>query len=283
MAPPGVRIRPARTGELDRVLGWAAEEGWNPGRADASRFWPTDPGGFLVAEADGEPLGSISAVRYGHAFGFMGLYLVRPEHRGKGIGHSLWLAAIARLAGRTIGIEGVPALQDEYRAWGFEPAYRHVHHRAPAGRLADGPAIAVEDARTIDPAQVDALDGAGLAVPRPDFARRWTAPPHRALVALAGGRPIGLGVVRPCRTGHRIGPLIAPDPAVARGLVTALAAALGADDEVAMDVPDANRDAIRLARDLGMWPSTTRVRMFSGPPPRTELAQVYAAASLDLG
>jgi hypothetical protein len=130
---------------------------------------------------------------------------------------------------------------------------------------------------------VAAFDRAELAVPRPDFVRRWTEPPHRALVALEGELPVGLGVLRPCRSGHRIGPLVAPDPAVARGLVAALVAPLGDDEEVAMDVPDANRDALRLARELGMWPSITRVRMFSGPAPRAELARVYAATSLDLG
>ena len=282
IAPPGVRIRPAAEGELDRVLDWAAAEGWNPGRADASRYRATDPGAFLVAERDGEPVGSIAAVRYGPALGFMGLYLVRPEHRGLGIGHSLWLAAIARLAGRTIGVEALPGCEVPYGDWGFDAAYRHVRHRAPAARLAGERGIDLADARVIDAADLEALDRIGFPAPRPDFVRMWTEPPHRALVALRDDAPLGLGVVRPCRSGHRIGPLVAPDPDVARGLAAALAAPLG-DDEVAMDVPDANPAAMRLARDLGMWPSVTRVRMYSGPAPRIELGRVYAAASLDLG
>ena len=34
--------------ELDIGIGWAADEGWNPGLHDADSFYATDPGGFLI-------------------------------------------------------------------------------------------------------------------------------------------------------------------------------------------------------------------------------------------
>ena len=36
----------------------------------------------------------MSAVRYGERFGFLGLYIVKPQHRGKGFGIKLWRAAM---------------------------------------------------------------------------------------------------------------------------------------------------------------------------------------------
>lgn len=56
------------------AITWAAKEGWNLGMADAEAFWAADPEGFLIAVADGAPLGCVSAVRYGPDFGFIDLW-----------------------------------------------------------------------------------------------------------------------------------------------------------------------------------------------------------------
>ena len=81
--------------EVDRLVGWAAEEGWNPGLHDADVFWQTDPEGFIAAEIDGELIGGGSITSYGGEFGFMGLFIVRPEFRGHGFGSRLWHARVA--------------------------------------------------------------------------------------------------------------------------------------------------------------------------------------------
>ena len=39
---------------------------------------------------DGEPVASISVVRYDGAFGFLGFYIVRPKFRGLGYGWRIW-------------------------------------------------------------------------------------------------------------------------------------------------------------------------------------------------
>ena len=58
----------------------------NPGLFDAESFHAADPDGFLLGELDGEPIGSVSAVRYGTEFGFLGFYIVKPAYRGQGYG-----------------------------------------------------------------------------------------------------------------------------------------------------------------------------------------------------
>jgi Acetyltransferase (GNAT) domain len=57
--------------ELDVAVEWAADEGWNPGLKDADCFHRTDSDGFLMGFRDGEPVASISVVRYDGAFGFL--------------------------------------------------------------------------------------------------------------------------------------------------------------------------------------------------------------------
>ena len=72
---------------------------------------PAEPGGFLIGELRDEPVGCISAVSYGGRYGFIGLYIVRPEYRGRGYGLRLWQAAMARLEGHNVGLDGVVAQQ----------------------------------------------------------------------------------------------------------------------------------------------------------------------------
>ena len=93
-----------RREELAFAIDLAAAEGWNPGIDDAECFFAADPGGFLICELAGEPVGCVSAVSYGRRYGFVGLYIVRPEFRGQGHGLRLWHAALHRLAkaGRSV-------------------------------------------------------------------------------------------------------------------------------------------------------------------------------------
>ena len=104
-----IRIRRMTAKEVAFAIDLAAGEGWNPGIHDGACFYATDPAGFFVAELDGELVGSISAVAYNDSFGFMGLYIVKPEFRGIGIGTRLWEAGMAYLTGHNIGLakEGV--------------------------------------------------------------------------------------------------------------------------------------------------------------------------------
>src|SRR5215217_3455896 len=121
-------IRPASRRELNLALEWAAQEGWNPGLSDAECFYAADPKGFLLAFRDGEPVASISVVRYGSDFGFLGLYIVRPSMRGRGYGYRLWQAGMAHLGDRTVGLDGVVAQQDNYRRSGFSLAHRNIRY-----------------------------------------------------------------------------------------------------------------------------------------------------------
>ena len=129
-----VSFRTARADELPLVLSWAEAEGWNPGPDDAAAFFASDPEGFFVADADTGPVAAISVVNHSDAFAFLGLYLCLPEHRGKGIGFGLWQHALAHAGARCVGLDGVPAQQDNYRKSSPTPINRRRQLRALAGR-----------------------------------------------------------------------------------------------------------------------------------------------------
>src|SRR5690554_5744288 len=115
MNPNGYTIRLMDRADLDVAVSWAAKEGWNPGRADAECFYAADPSGFFMGYLGEEPVASVYAVKYGKSFGFVGFYIVKEEHRGKGFGWRIWQRAMESLAGRIVGLDGVVAQQDNYR------------------------------------------------------------------------------------------------------------------------------------------------------------------------
>ncbi|MBV8425011.1 MAG: GNAT family N-acetyltransferase, partial [Candidatus Eremiobacteraeota bacterium] len=101
-------IRELGRDELSFCLDLAAAEGWNPGLYDGPPFYAADNRGYFVAELDGEKIGCISAVRYA-SFGFIGLFIVRPEYRGKGYGGELFARALNQLRDLPVGLDAVVA------------------------------------------------------------------------------------------------------------------------------------------------------------------------------
>src|SRR5947209_18605301 len=121
-------IRPMTRDEVALAVDWAAQEGWNPGLADAACFAAVDPAGFLVGEHQGTPAATISVVNYDDAFAFLGFYIVRPDLRGRGFGLRLWQAGIAHAGARTIGLDGVVAQQGNYLKSGFALTCNNVRY-----------------------------------------------------------------------------------------------------------------------------------------------------------
>ena len=62
-------VRQMTIDDLKIVLSWAEAEGWNPGVNDANNFYVADAGGFLIGELNGNPISSISVVRYNELLG----------------------------------------------------------------------------------------------------------------------------------------------------------------------------------------------------------------------
>ncbi|WP_369216267.1 GNAT family N-acetyltransferase [Streptomyces flavofungini] len=275
-------VSPATPDEWRVVTGWAADEGWNPGLADAGPFFAQDPDGFFVGRLDGEPVSAVSVVNYGADYAFLGHYLVRPGLRGRGHGLATWRAGLAHAEGRTVGLDGVPAQQDNYRRSGFARAHGTLRY---IGVL---PAVDLPDrhVRPVEAAGLRALiayDGACVPADRPRFLTSWLAAPgHRALARIVDGRLTGYGVIRPGRDALRVGPLFADTRADAEALLDALAAEADGTP-VAIDMPETNGEAVALAEARGMKPTFDTARMYTGPVREFARERVFGVTSLELG
>lgn len=279
----GLEIGPADRDGLDAVLGWARDEGWNPGLDDVGAFHAADPEGFLLGALDGEPVAAVSVVRHAPDVGFLGLYLCRPAFRGRGHGLALWRAGLARMRGVALGLDGVPAQQANYAREGFAAARRAARWTGALPAIpcaAATPALAgFRDAALRLDAQVN-----GYA--RPAFLRAWlTETATRKSLALSGdGELRGLGAIRACAEGFKIGPLIAHTPAEAAALACALVDRAGAAGKpVSVDAPSTNPAAERLMREFGLEPAFETARMWRGPAPAEDAARLYGVGTLELG
>ena len=277
----GLNIRAMRPEEISLAVDWAAAEGWNPGHADAACFATVDPGGFLIGELDGRPAVTVSCVNYDDKFSFLGFYIVRPDLRGSGYGLRIWNAAIAHAGRRVIGLDGVVAQQVNYRKSGFRLAYANIRY---GGTVAAPPAPqGIAALNDVPFAMVEASDVAVFPAPRPAFLRSWISTPgHVGCALMRDGALAGWGVIRPCRTGRKIGPLVADDRAAAQAVLSALLARTGGG-EIFLDVPAVNRDAVALAQSLGLAPVFETARMYTGEISPLRLDCVFGVTTFELG
>lgn len=321
-------LRPMRPTDLALALDWAAQEGWNPGIHDAIAFYATDPEGFLLAELADEPIGCISAVRYSSQFGFIGLYIVRPQWRGQGYGLRLWRTAWEQLRGRldpnaSIGLDGVLEREATYCKAGFTPVYRHVRHRCDPQGLAHLKRASFESQSvpgaipgcivpgSIVPGRIVPLipphpqiplehivqyDAELFPAARPQFLEPWLGHATAAYGVVVDQQLRGYGVLRPCREGFKVGPLMADSPAIALAILDALIPAAG-PQPVFLDSPDCQPALAELVQRYQLQPVFTCVRMYWGLQPSGALSsgalsnragdrirdRVFGVTSLELG
>jgi GNAT superfamily N-acetyltransferase len=277
-----LRIRTMRADEIAIAVDWAAAEGWNPGLADAACFATVDPGGFLIGELDGAPAATISCVNYDANFAFLGFYIVRKDARGQGHGLRIWNAAIAHAGGRVIGLDGVVAQQENYKKSGFNLAYANVRYGGIPAALG-APRAGVVALSEVPLAAVEADDATVFPAARSAFLRAWIgAPGHVGRAFVRDGRLVAWSVIRPSRTGRKIGPLVADDRAAAEVVLAALLAEAGGR-EIFLDVPSVNRDAVALAQSLGLSPVFETARMYTGPIPSLQVQRVFGVTTFELG
>ncbi len=277
-----VTVDPMTPRDLDLAIEWAAREGWNPGLDDAACFYPADPEGFLIAYSGKTPVGTISAVRYGEDFGFIGLYLVTPDRRGRQIGLVLADKALRHLAGRCIGLDGVEQKVRNYAAQGFRLAWRNVRYKGTAAPQDARDAHVVSVTPELLP-EIEAYDRLCFPAPRSDFLAAWTSAPHATTLAWRDDAIRGYGTIRQCREGYKVGPLFADTPDVAWELFNALGASVPAGEAVFLDVPEPHAVATALAKEHAMTPVFATARMYNQDPPTIDLNRVFGVTTFELG
>ncbi len=281
------QTRPASPNEFAVAVEWAASEGWNPGLDDLAVFHAADPEGFLVGYLDDEPVSSISVVRYGESYGFLGFYIVKSGLRSYGYGWQTWQAGLEHLSNRTIGLDGVPAQQDNYRKSGFVLAGRNIRYTGKRGSVPSkrSPEIQLVTNEILD--AVLAYDRQFFADDRESFMRQWLLgadPGSRWGAAfLEGNKVQGLGAIRQCRNGYKVGPLFADREDIAQAVLAELCNVLPENADVIVDVPEANQPAVAMVHALGFEANFETARMYKGTAPNLPTSRTFGVTTFELG
>ena len=269
------------------LLAWAASEGWNPGLDDAHSFYKADQQGFFVLRQNEVPTAGISVVKHDEKQAFLGLYICRPEFRRSGYGWRLWQHAIQTAGQRTIALDGVIEQQENYRKSGFEFAwnnYRYLAEVITAPWRVKHRRLTINEVSTKTISDLTELDVQVGGIERREFMTDWlTDSTNRAsLFCESEGRLSGMGTIRKCIEGYKVGPLYADNADIADALLRALCETTGTQNTL-IDVPENNEHAMRWIQNFATSPIFATARMYKGKRPRISTNQIYGITTLELG
>ena len=290
-----MKIRLLEPRDLPRADELRALAGWNQTLADWERSRSIEPEGCFAAEWNGTVTGTATVTCYGREMAWIGMVLVHPDYRRRGIGTALLKHAIDCLRARGIApikLDATPEGQPVYEALGFRPEWTIQRWEIPwlaapiastdstAHRLVSIEAAALLTAdRTAFGADRSRLLGKLLEASEVSL---WLETERKE----ARSAPAAYGMLRPGSKADYLGPAVAIDAESGLRLIEALlqeAAQTKANPRpVFWDIPDPNRPAVALARRLGFRPQRVLTRMFLGEnaqPGRPEMQFAIADPS----
>jgi GNAT superfamily N-acetyltransferase len=258
-------LRPTDLAFADAVRALA---GWNQTLDDWRRFLAMEPDGCYLAEWNGQPAGTATTITYGSTVAWIGMVLVHPDHRRRGVGSALLERCIEHLRERgvrSIKLDATPAGKRVYDGLGFKDEWPLARWERTIAR----PQAARPDARIRawcepDAQLVDRLDTAAFGASRLRLLQALVPQSRCALVfETAPGRIDGYGLIRKGARACYLGPVAATSSEAGLGLVEALVSRCEGE-MIFWDIPDANAAAVEWARQRGFTLQRPLLRMYLG-------------------
>lgn len=234
---------------------------WNQVERDWRHFLNLSPNGCRGAQAGGRVVGTVTTVRYDPGMAWVGMLLVDPALRGRGIGTALLDESLRLLHDvPTVWLDATLAGYPLYRNRGFEEDSRLARMECLAPRMPpfDSGVTALE---TIHP--VASLDRQVFGAER-DFHLEWLRGglPECALTI---GEHGGYALARRGEHFLHIGPVVAPDAAHAERLL-ATCLRRDAGRPVIVDATLHQPEWRARLQALGFTEQRAFIRMRKGPP-----------------
>jgi ribosomal protein S18 acetylase RimI-like enzyme len=240
--------------------------GWNQTLADWKRFLTDEPEGCFLAEWHRVPAGTATTICYSPALAWIGMVLVHPDYRRRGIGRALLERCIEHLRERRvrcIKLDATPAGRPLYDGLGFKEEWTLTRwERAATSKLALESRSGISSVDDTD--GIDLLDATAFGVSRK---RLISALVKQCLCALLSelqpGRIDGYGILRDGSAALYLGPVVAGSADTGTRLADALLART-AGRKVFWDIPDQNSAAVRLAETRGFTKQRPLTRLYLG-------------------
>jgi GNAT superfamily N-acetyltransferase len=280
-----LRIRLLTRAHLPFADSVRALAGWNQTIADWERFLAAAPDGCFLAEWDGAPAGTATTIIYSSTVAWIGMVLVHPIYRRRGVGRALLARCIEYLRERgvrCIKLDATPAGKQVYDGLGFKDEWTLTRwEHAGAHWRADSPP-GIRECRDID--TVEPLDAIAFGISRRRMLEPLMKQSRCALVCEAErDKVVSYGLLRDGSNALYLGPLVAVSDGAGVRLANGLLAR-AADRKIFWDIPDQNVAAVAHAKKLGFTPQRTLTRMYLGEnaAPGNPLLQ-FAIAGPEVG
>jgi predicted N-acetyltransferase YhbS len=239
--------------------------GWNQTEADWRRFLRSSPEGCFVAESSGEVIGTVTTIVYDGRLAWIGMVLVDPEHRGKGIGTALLERAIDYLDGKGIPclkLDATPQGRPLYERLGFRAEYEI--ERCVLEREAGASIRKLGGTDSIEFESVFKMDREVFGADRSALLRSLASEaPEYVILATEGVAAIGYALGRRGSVADHLGPWVASNGAAAGEILERFLQRSGREI-VFVDVVKENTWAPQLVSEKGFRLSRPLTRMYRG-------------------
>lgn len=284
--PDDLKLKKLDKKGLNKLVDWAAVEGWNPGKYDFEVFWETDPDGFYGFFYKQDLIAGGAIISYNNEYGFMGLFIVHPNFRGLGIGEKLWYLRrnllLERLdEGAIIGMDGVLAMQPFYEKGGFKIAFRDERYECIGQEFSTSHCLSTIESN--DFLILMDYDLKCFGFNRVTFLKHWLDLPNsNSFKFMEGDKIKGYAIIREVQVGFKIGPLFADSVEIAEELYRACLNS-AKSKPVYLDIPVINKGAVHLVEKYKAKYVFECARMYYGEGPKPNTRNIYGITTFELG
>lgn len=260
----GIVLRAMQAEDLEAAHALSLQVHWPHRLADWQFAFSL--GGGIVAERDGEVVGTTLVWPWGPAQGTVGLVIVDPRCQGRRIGYRLMQAALAQLGERSVLLHATAEGRGLYERLGF---VRSGEVRQHQGTALSAPLVALDEGWRLRPsdhndvAALCELDALARGMPREGLITGLLAQSD-TVVLDHEGEARGFAMLRRFGRGLQIGPVVAPDAEGAKALIAHLVG-LSAGKFVRIDV-DFDGGLTEWLETLGLLRVDAPTEMVRGAP-----------------
>lgn len=262
---------------IDVAMGLVEAAGWNQVAADWLRLLKHPAGRGWLARYDGQDTGTVTTIEYGQQLAWIGMMLVDPKMRRRGVGKALMAVAIRHLRERgvkSIRLDATPAGRLLYEPLGFRLDCSFSRWLRPAtGPVSHDNETTLRSKTALNEAHWQ-LDRLAFGADRSEWLETLRNESNCVVT------DSGFGMLRPGRVADYLGPVVC-EPTQAESIITALIA--GSSRDLLWDLPANNPLAVSLAEKHGFKPVRELHRMTLGEHHTEQCHIQFALADLATG